>query len=427
MRNFLRSCLAVAWLFAAATASATFHTFRIDQLFSNADGTVQFCVMHEASGLNGQEFWTGHAFTSTHGGVTNTFVFPNNLPSSQTSGRRVLIATQGFAALGLVIPDYVVSNGFFSTGSGAVNFAGVDQVSYRSLPTDGAYAIDRNGNQIQDLATNFGGKSASVAQAPEVAPRNYQGLWWTPGESGWGINFAHQANTIFATWFVYDAAGKPSWLIAKPEADAMQPGVYTGDVWAVTGSPFGVEPFNSALTNSTVVGKVTLNFADADNATFSYDVNGVARTTAITHQKFGPLPACVWGAQPDLRLATNYTDLWWSPPEDGWGINFTHQGNIIFATWFTYDAAGKSMWLIAQAEPDAGGAGVYSGPIWTVTGTPFGVVPFVAGQTFSTEVGRVTLTFADGNSATLSYNVNGVARTKAITREVFAPPGTVCQ
>ena len=39
--------------------------------------------------------------------------------------------------------------------------------------------------------------------------------------------------------------------------------------------------------------------------------------------------------------APNYQGLWWNAPpnsESGWGINLTHQGDVIFATWFTYDA-----------------------------------------------------------------------------------------
>ena len=43
-----------------------------------------------------------------------------------------------------------------------------------------------------------------------VAKPNYQGVWWNapPGsESGWGINFAHQGDSLFATWFTYDVDG----------------------------------------------------------------------------------------------------------------------------------------------------------------------------------------------------------------------------
>ena len=40
-------------------------------------------------------------------------------------------------------------------------------------------------------------------------------LWWTPTESGWGINISHQRDTIFATIFVYgpdNRARFSSWI-----------------------------------------------------------------------------------------------------------------------------------------------------------------------------------------------------------------------
>jgi hypothetical protein len=143
---------------------------------------------------------------------------------------------------------------------------------------------------------------------------------------------------------------------------------------------------------------------------------------------FGPVPTCTWGAQPDLRLATNYTDLWWNAPaesEAGWGINFAHQGDIIFATWFTYDLQGKPWWLIAELHKMMGG--VYSGEVSTVTGSPFDAMPFDPKLKVETVVGNATLTFADGNNATFDYMVNGTPKTKQITRQVFVAPGTVCQ
>ena len=44
-----------------------------------------------------------------------------------------------------------------------------------------------------------------------------------------------------------------------------------------------------------------------------------------------------------------------------------------------------------------------------------------------TAVGTATFTFADGNTGTFDYTVNGITQTKAITREVLVDPGTVCQ
>ena len=87
-----------ALIVAAPQADASFHTFQIDQVYSNADGTVQYVMLHETAGMDGQSSLAGLTLTSTHAGVVKTMTFPNNLPGGATAGRRVLIATRGFAA-----------------------------------------------------------------------------------------------------------------------------------------------------------------------------------------------------------------------------------------------------------------------------------------------------------------------------------------
>jgi hypothetical protein len=117
--------------------------------------------------------------------------------------------------------------------------------------------------------------------------------------------------------------------------------------------------------------------------------------------------------------------LWWNAGESGWGINFAHQGDVIFATWFTYDADGAPMWLSATATKT--GPRTYEGTLYRTTGPRFGAVPFDPGAVRTSGAGRATLTFADGNSALFAYTVDGVSQSKAITRELFAPAvGTLC-
>jgi len=156
--------------------------------------------------------------------------------------------------------------------------------------------------------------------------------------------------------------------------------------------------------------------------------SAVAQSKTITRQQFGTLPTCVWGAQQDLTTATNYQDLWWKQPaasESGWGINFTHQGDVIFATWFTYDLNGKPWWLAFVANRTA--PGVYAGDVFTTAGPPFNAVPFDPATVVETTIGTASLTFSDGNNGTFAYTVNGVTQNKAITRQVFTDPGTACQ
>jgi hypothetical protein len=138
----------------------TFHLYRISELYSNADGSVQFIELTTTA--DGQNFLGGHTITDTQGGTTHSFTFPTDLPSGATANTTVLIATQGFADLGIVKPDYIIPAGFLFSNGGTFNYAGVDAVTYAQLPSDGLTAIDRNGNAVSAVATDFGGASSPL-------------------------------------------------------------------------------------------------------------------------------------------------------------------------------------------------------------------------------------------------------------------------
>lgn len=123
--------------------------------------------------------------------------------------------------------------------------------------------------------------------------------------------------------------------------------------------------------------------------------------------------------------APNYTGLFWNSPagsESGWGINVAHQGDVIFATWFTYDWTGKAWWLSLTAYP--AGDATYAGTLYQTSGPPFNVLPFYPGAVHATPAGTATLTFSDTNNATFAYVVNGISQTKSITRQIFGPVAT---
>jgi hypothetical protein len=164
----------LAAVFAGATfsadAGAAFHTFQISELYSSPDGNVQFVELHEHLGLNGEQFLGGHTLTSTQGATTRTYAFPTNLPDGNTADKRVLIATAGFAALGIVTPDYVVPTPFLFPGGGTINYAGVDMISYPALPTDGVSSLDRTGAVGINSPTNYAGQTGSIGPpAPPAA------------------------------------------------------------------------------------------------------------------------------------------------------------------------------------------------------------------------------------------------------------------
>lgn len=312
----------------------------------------------------------------------------------------------------------------------ALLFANVQTNSYTvGLPIYNAATPDLPVNP--NYAWGYGMMDvAKAATALAATPRanNFEGLWFkspAESESGWGIDFTHQGDRIFATWFTYDRAGKPWWLISVLQRTA--PGTYAGDISTVTGPPFDTVPWDRSRVKSTIVGTMKVSFDTTNDGVLSYTVNGTSQAKAITRQVFGPLPTCVWGAQTDLTTATNYQDMWYAAPaesESGWGINLTHQGDKIFATWFTYDTHGQPWWLTSTLLKNGGGS--YAGEVFTTTGPAFDAEPFDPAKVVASRVGNASLNFANGNSGSFAYTVNGVSQTKPITREVFAPPGTVC-
>ena len=144
--------------------------------------------------------------------------------------------------------------------------------------------------------------------------------------------------------------------------------------------------------------------------------------------------ALLAAAQAD-PIAPNHTGLWWNPEESGWGVSFAHQGDIVFATLFTYDTDGMPMWLVMsdgrrEALPSfpicatCPASEIYSGALYRTTGAPFdGSAPHA---TVSTEVGRMRVSFAD-DSATLVYDVNGVPVSKLVRKLVFGSRPANCR
>ncbi len=117
---------------------------------------------------------------------------------------------------------------------------------------------------------------------------------------------------------------------------------------------------------------------------------------------------------------TNYGGLWWASPagsEAGWGLDLTHEENVVFVTWFTYDAAGKAMWLSMAAG--LAKTGSYSGTLYRSTGPSFDASPFLPAQVRTAAVGTATLTFTDADNGTFAYTLLGTAQTKPITRQAF--------
>lgn len=380
----------------AQSASAIFHLWQLNEFYSNASGTVQYIELSTFAG--GQEFLLGHSISASQGASVHTFNFPTDLPGD-TTNHKFLIGTQGFANLGIVTPDYIVPNGFLFLTNGSVNFAGVDGVTYGALPTDGVNAMNRDGTSTVNTPTNFAGATGTI-------PAVYQGLWWNPDESGWGMSVTQHRSTVFAAIFTYDQTGQPLWYVMSN--CPLSTNQCTDNLYKVSGGTSPLVPWDGSGKIVTPVGSGTLTFSDGNNGVFNFTIDGVSGSKVITQQIFA-----IGTSAP----AIDYTDLWWNPNESGWGVALTQEYGMIFAAWYAYDAAGKAIWYVASSCPVSGNG--CSGDLYQVNGGSAITAAWNGANKVVTQVGSVNFAFTDSNNGTMTYTINGVAGSRAITRQGF--------
>ena len=128
---------------------------------------------------------------------------------------------------------------------------------------------------------------------------NYQDLWFDPDEPGWGLNLAHEGDTIFGALFTYDASGKPLWLVMSGSSMTAY-GKYSGTLARTTGPAFNASPWTGAT--STAVGTMSLDFTGTlqgqatvlgNQGTLTYTVDGVTVRKPIQRYAYGALrPDC---------------------------------------------------------------------------------------------------------------------------------------
>ena len=418
------------------------------EVYSNADGSVQFLVMLDTHDVPGR--LAGQTLVASNGSTENSFTFPADLPNA--AGRYVLVGTQGFADLHLVEPDFIVPNGFIFVPNGTLQITPnswyVGTVRYAALPIGGVKALypDAYGDGFAYTETaqaiNYGYQSYIFNPG-----ETFGGLWWNApsgSESGWGLAVDHQGDTVFAAWATYDTDGSPTWFV-MPGAKHVVPGrpddpysyfgaphTYLGAIYRTTGPAFNSVPFDPSAVTVTQVGNGGISFStnaddtavnNGDNSLFWFTTSESNIVKAITREIFAsPVPVCVEGTA--AGPTPNFQGMWWNRSESGWGLYLAHQGDIVVAVWFTYDTTGKATWFVMAASKTA--PNTYTGAIYRTTGPAYSASTFDPSKVTEAQVGSGTLMFADRANGTFSYTVNAAAQKKSIAREIFATPPTVC-
>ncbi len=378
-------------------------------------------------------------------GVTNTFVYPNDLPSNLTRNHKVLVATQGFANLGIVTPDFVVPNGFLGTGAGRITCCDGYEFGYSALPVDGVNALNANRNVVPNVATNFAGASASVTAAPAAFSLNQHGLtgsWYEPATSGQGVEveiFPDLAapgtgDRAGRSWFTFDAtaggADRQRWYTLGGQVHAGEAAANL-TIYRNTGGNFVAPP----ITAAQAVGTAVLRFDTCASGSLAYTfTDGSGRAGSIPLTRLTKNVTCDAGAARPANADFALSGNWFDPATSGQGITVevNPESNALFFAWYTYAPNGAGAGAAGQRWYTGLGtftAGARSVPVqlYETTGGAFNAI---APAPATVGVGTAIVAFQGCSGLTLAYtftggSMSGKSGTQALQRIGPVPAGCV--
>ena len=222
----------------------------------------------------------------------------------------------------------------------------------------------------QLIGLTFAAFLAPLRHADAVT--NYTDMWFNPSESGWGVNFTQDYNgPIFATFFVYDSNGAPTWVFGVLTLDPAT-GVYSGVLDETSGgTSLTTQSFNPATVQVSILGTVSFTPTDAANGTLAYTYRGSSAIKQITRE---PLYTA--------ETASNATFLSFTSGGTAFAALFESRNNgqcsasyqphkTVGTTWRIFPTAvtnNSISFNLGDCDPNAPGECVISNPVCTFTG-----------------------------------------------------------
>jgi serralysin len=154
-------------------AHARFHYWDVNEVFSNADGTIQYVEFttqmpfQDLIGTHGVEFRKNAAALVTVPFVTNLF-------TTDTTGHSLLVATPAFAAAAGIDPDYPMPAGTIPVADvDAIRMSDAPATEFDftagTIPLDGVHSLNRDTGVAAATPTNFAGEVGTIVPEPVEA------------------------------------------------------------------------------------------------------------------------------------------------------------------------------------------------------------------------------------------------------------------
>ena len=426
-------------LLLTATVSGTNPTGSVSFVIVTGAGQVSICatvplvaatatcpVPANLNTISGTTYIASYSGDANNPSNTTSYVQLVNTSSVQlsvvaTPNQPVVGATTVLRATlaGLSLTNKVTfnENGTALPGCGAVTIAplpGATDIGVAACTVTSITAGLHNYVVTYPHATDAGFEQVTVPVTPLVAAASdYTDMWWVgPTENGWGVSITQHGRAQFIVLYVYDNNGNPIWYVLPEGTWNASNTAFTGALYQPTSSPFSsytVATFKPLGVAGGPVGTATVTYTGANTATLTYTINGVSGSKPIIRQAF---------ATDDGQAKMQVNDLWWAGiQQNGWGLNIAQQGRVLFPVWYTYDSAGRTVFYSVPGGTWTGSS--FKGDIYSTVSSAWLGVNYNPAQFVVTKVGTMTLDFSDQSNAVMTYTINSLTQSKAISRLAF--------
>jgi autotransporter-associated beta strand protein len=288
----------------------------------------------------------------------------------------------------------------------AAQFGGFVTPSLTANGYNGTYTITAHAGHAtgQTLVTQTGGIAPGASFTSALMD-----MWWGgSSQNGWGMSLVQHGDTLFGALYIYDANGKPMWLVLPGGTWNPTHTAYSGSIYTPTGSPFFAYDA-TRLSVGLARGTATITFTDATNASIDYTIDGVVGHKLLTREIFAS------GA----LVQPVRTDLWWGgSPQNGWGVTILQQASTLFSVWYTYDEHGVATWYVMPGGSWTA-SDTYEGHIYRTLGSQWIGADYDPSKLQVSDVGTYKLQFNGDSSATFTYDADGHSGSIPLVKEPF--------
>jgi hypothetical protein len=121
--------------------------------------------------------------------------------------------------------------------------------------------------------------------------------------------------------------------------------------------------------------------------------------------------------------AENYSDLWGTPAEPGWGISIADHETSLYAVWLTFREDGNPTWMVMPGGTLSADRRHFTADIYATSAPPDEDGLFDPLRVRAKRVGTASFDFAPeglaAGSARFTYEVGAVQGRKVISRQAF--------